>query len=462
MTTTSAQARIDGLASQINLAVKAHAQRWGDTARSPALNATDWTTAVAGARNWLSGRTETVVQQLRNYRLTSALAVGSAPLYPNVVAPVFNQFGGNVPASFGVTMTSSDVPAGVIYYTTDGSDPRAIGGGIAGTAYSSAVVIGSTSTVKARTLMGGEWSALTEATFLVDVTPATNLNVAISEIHYHPANITATESTGLNATDLAAYQDSDVFEFIELTNLSTSSVDLSGAVFDGISYTFPSGSIFLPGAKILLVKNQAAFALRYGNSIIPNGVYGGKLSNSGETITLTSSTGSVIASVTYVGAGESDGGGPSLVLIRPEDHSYDASHQRSSIQLNGNPGTSDSLRLTTDPNADSDGDGYKSFVEYAMGTSDTSGSSLPASPTVVTHAGGNIEIRFPFKGNADDVTLLPQGSSDLSTWVDARTLATTTQIISGPNPGEKIMIISGPSPIADGPRYYYRMQVNLR
>jgi hypothetical protein len=378
MTTTNSQARIDDLAGQINLAVKAHAQRWGSTS----LNATQWSTAVAGARGWLTGRTETVVQQLRNYRLTSALAVGSAPLYPNVVAPVFNQHGGNIPASFGLSMTSTDVPAGTIYFTTDGTDPRAIEGAVTGTAYASSVTINATTTVKARTLLAGTWSALTEAEFLVDVTPATNLNLVISEIHYHPVDLTPTEATGLSATDLAAYADSDVFEFIELTNLSTSNINLSGATFTaGISYTFPDSSIFPPGGKILLVKNAAAFALRYGNGIVPNGVYGGKLSNNGETITLTSTFGAVLASLTYVGAGDSDGGGPSLVLTRPEDHNYDTAHQRSSIQTNGNPGASDSLRLTVSPTGDADLDGFQALVEYALGTSDNNGSQMPTTPS---------------------------------------------------------------------------------
>ncbi len=459
MTTTSSQARIDDLASQINLAVKAHAQRWGSTS----LNDAQWSSAVGVARGWLNGRTETVVQQLRNYRLTSALAIGSAPLYPNVVAPVFSQHGGNIPPAFGLTMTSTDVPAGTIYFSTNGTDPRAIGGAAVGSEYASSIPLSATTTVKARTLLNGNWSALTEAQFLVDVTPATNQNLVISEIHYHPVDLTTAEAVGLNATQLAAYADSDVFEFLELTNLSTSNVNLSGATFTaGISYTFPAGSIFPPGAKILLVKHADAFALRYGNSIVPNGVYGGKLSNNGETLTLTSTFGTVLATVTYVGAGDSDGGGPSLVIMRPEDLNYDAAHQRSSIQTNGNPGASDALRLTVNPLGDADKDGFPALVEYALGTSDTNGFQMPALPEVVKHGAGEIEIRFPFKANADDAIILPQGSPDITTWVDARTLAPTTEIINGPNPGDRIMIIRGPATIADGTRYFYRTNVQLK
>jgi hypothetical protein len=50
-------------------------------------------------------------------------------LYPTTsAAPVFNQFGGNVTDGFSLTMS---IPAGTIYYTRDGSDPRLRGGGIA-------------------------------------------------------------------------------------------------------------------------------------------------------------------------------------------------------------------------------------------------------------------------------------------------------------------------------------------
>src|SRR5256885_9430462 len=44
---------------------------------------------------------------------------------PAVTAPSFNQFGGNVPYGFQLTLSA---PAGTIYYTRGGSDPRLTGG----------------------------------------------------------------------------------------------------------------------------------------------------------------------------------------------------------------------------------------------------------------------------------------------------------------------------------------------
>ncbi|MCK5000066.1 MAG: lamin tail domain-containing protein, partial [Anaerohalosphaera sp.] len=107
---------------QIDVAFFAEAARWGY--RTP----DSW----AGARdnyinNILSSRPQTLLDQLRN-----------AGFYPNVVAPVFHindvyQHGGMVISGAELSMSA---PAGTIYYTLDGSDPRLQGGQINPTAFS--------------------------------------------------------------------------------------------------------------------------------------------------------------------------------------------------------------------------------------------------------------------------------------------------------------------------------------
>jgi hypothetical protein len=313
MTTASAQARIDGLAAQINLAVKGHSMRWGDYTKTPAYNATDWQNAVTVARNWLSNRDLTVVQQLKNYRLTTSYATGTAPLFPNTAAPVFNQYGGNVAGGFQLTMTS---PVGAIYYTTNGADPRAIGGAVAGTTYAGALTLSQSSvTVKARVLNGAEWSALTEATFYTDTVPPTSANLAITEVHYHPAAPSPAEIT-------AGYTDPDAFEFLEILNTGGSSVNLTGSYFaSGLDYTFPV-TVLAPGARLVLANNAAAFQMRYGTA--PAGQYGGKLSNSGERLWLKDPGGNTLIDFTYGTSGawptEADGLNSSLVLRNPGGH----------------------------------------------------------------------------------------------------------------------------------------------
>ena len=88
------------------------------------------------------------------------------------------------------------------------------------------VTLNESSLVRARTFLDGEWSALTEATFVVG-NFASSSNTVVSEIMYRP--------------DGAAAQ------FIELANTSAIPIDLSGVHFsDGIDFTVPIGQRFMP------------------------------------------------------------------------------------------------------------------------------------------------------------------------------------------------------------------------
>jgi hypothetical protein len=68
----------------------------------------------------------------------------AAGLYPNVVAPSFNQHGGEVSAGFQLVITA---PAGSIYYTINGGDPRQTN---QATLYSGPIALPAMARVKAR------------------------------------------------------------------------------------------------------------------------------------------------------------------------------------------------------------------------------------------------------------------------------------------------------------------------
>lgn len=377
MTPTVAQARITALSAQINLAVRAHSLRWGDTKRTPAYNATDWQNAVNVARSWLTNRTPAVLQQLRNYRLTTSYPAGSAPLYPSVTAPTFNQNGGSVAAGFEVTLSA---PSGQIYYSLNGQDPRN------GSVYSGPITLSTPGffTVNARALVGTQWSAMASASFTVASPAAKAADIVISEIHYNPA--------GLGT------------EFIELQNISAGYVDLSGARFiAGIDYIIPGGAVLAPGARL----------------VINEGQYGGSLNNGGERLTLLAADGSVIRDFVYDNIApwpaSPDGDGPSLVLIAPStnpEHGNPA-NWRASTAAEGNPGGTDATSFTGNPSTDADGDGLTALLEYAFGTND---SSAGASPVVVGSTAGHATISFPRAASADDVTYVVEYSTDLATW----------------------------------------------
>jgi hypothetical protein len=267
----------------------------------------------------LTNRNNIFLQQLR-----------SAGLYPTVDAPVFSQQGGQVPAGYDLTISAS---TGTIWYTLDGSDPRMIGGGInpSAIAYTGAAVdIPLTSTVRARALSGGQWSALNEATF---VTPAT---LRITEVHYNPAAYPG----------VADRQD---MEFIEIANVGGQSASLNGYQISGFAdtpYTFDSGIELAAGARIIVARNPDVFSFVYGagHNVAPVGYSPMNLSNGGERVTLIDPFGTVVQDFTYADISPwpsaADGNGPSLELINPLGDATDPANWRASQYTGGSPGAS--------------------------------------------------------------------------------------------------------------------------
>jgi hypothetical protein len=253
----------------------------------------------------------------------------SEGLWPATVAPAFSQHGGNVPLNYQLAISNPN-GSGAIYFTTNGSDPRAVGGAVQGQLYSGPITIGQSLVVKARVLgAGGEWSPLCEAAFSTPGVPP----VFITEIMYHPPDIGGV--------------DGNEFEFIELKNASGSTINLNGWTFDtGITFTFPTGATLAPGGFAVLVKNQARFTSKYPNVPIA-GIYTGSLDNAGERLTLRNASGTAVFSVRYNDASPwpapADGGGYSIVAASPNANPNpdDATNWRKSSDLGGSPGADD-------------------------------------------------------------------------------------------------------------------------
>jgi hypothetical protein len=220
-------------------------------------------------------------------------------------------------------------------------------------------------------------------------------------------------------------------EFIELSNISNSvTLDLTGVRFtNGISFSFASSAVtsLAPGARVLVVRDAAAFTAAYGPNLPVAGTFAddSNLNNAGESLKLEDPQNNTIADFSYDDESpwptSPDGTGPSLVLIRP-DRKPDpaiASNWRASSGISGNPGVSDSLRLTPgSESADLDNDGIPALLEYAAGSSDSSPGRLALSTTQGSLP-GNIpftDVVFPRASAAEDATLLPESSSDLSSW----------------------------------------------
>ena len=212
----------------------------------------------------------------------------------------------------------------------------------------------------------------TKRILLWGLPPSVN-NLVISEFSYRPAD----SSVGAD--------DGDDFEFIEIMNIGSESVDLGNLEFDqGITFDFSTVPLGLRnlavGARVVIVEDSTAFQSRYGNSITILGQWTGKLDNGGETLRLRIKGGATIREFTYNDKLPwpvcADGDGYSLVLINPSsnpDHS-NPSNWRCSVQNHGNPGTSDSLpAFSGNANTDNDLDGLPALVEHLLGGSDNDG-----------------------------------------------------------------------------------------
>ncbi len=83
------------------------------------------------------------------------------------LAPEYSQHGGEITTNTWITVTNPN-GTGNVYWTTNGVDPRALGGAAVGKLYTGPLSFAATATLKARVLSaGGEWSPLQEATFVV-------------------------------------------------------------------------------------------------------------------------------------------------------------------------------------------------------------------------------------------------------------------------------------------------------
>ncbi|RPI94703.1 MAG: lamin tail domain-containing protein, partial [Chloroflexi bacterium] len=268
-------------------------------------------------------------------------------------APVFSSNGGAITSGFRLTISAPTIePNTTTYYTVNGLDPRLPGGAIAPYASASqgsfSVTLLDNARVFARNFnlshnnmtggaVGGNpsisspWSGSTVGTFVVRTPP-----LAITEIMYHPTRSGTT--------------DGDEFEFIELKNVGTQTLNLVGMRFtNGIDFSFTATNpitSLASGQYVVLVKNRTAFTARYPAVANIAGSYTGSLDNSGERICLEGPLREPILDFRY---GDewyptTDGLGFSVV-VRNESAPFNTwtnpASWRASTALNGSPGRAD-------------------------------------------------------------------------------------------------------------------------
>lgn len=424
-------------------------------------------------------------------------------LWPATEPVAFTPHGGNIPAGSTVTLSTNEtVPAGsTVFWTTDGTDPREWGGSPSPAAQSrvttaTAESLSVTLPVRLQTTLNarvrspeGEWSALTTAAYQVGTVPASASNLVVSQFMYHPPDPTAQEQA-------AGFTEPEDFEFIELRAIGPDAVNLSGVKFAaGISFDFATSPVrAVPaGGVLLLVRNQAAFLARYGNSLAPliAGEYSGNLSNSGDRIRIVAADGADIRDFTYDDDGDwpraADGNGAALVLVSPEtnpDH-YLPSNWQASTTWGGSPGggpsggaewtawleanfeePARSAPAVAGPAADPDGDGLPNLVEFAIGSSPRNPASgppvgapevflapLPGSSTNLSH----LHVRYTVRTEALAVLEVLAESGGPESWQPAG-----SPEVEAATDGATTLLFRSPQPAGERAASFVRMRFRLR
>ncbi len=344
--------------------------------------------------NWVANRWPTYLSQMNSEGLQSS-----------VVAPSFNQHGGRVAPGFNLTITA---PAGTIYYTTNGSDPRvAFTGAVSPSAltYSGAIPLNHTVGIRARARNGSTWSAINEATFTVG---ALGVPLRITEIMYNPSG-------------------GSLYEFLELQNTSGVAVNLGGLYFDGISFIFPEGASLAGGTRLVLGANTDTNAWKaLYTGVNPSGWFSGSLNNAGERISLFDKSGNLITSVDYSDSGgwptAADGSGRSLEVINVTGDPDAPANWKASAANHGTPGAANSAPpaqpvylnelMAENVNAVNNGGTFPDWIELR----NPGGASVNLTGWSLTDDGDARKFVFP-------ATTIPAGGY-LTVWCDAITNTT--------------------------------------
>jgi len=144
------------------------------------------------------------------------------------------------------------------------------------------------------------WTSMTGWTLLVPVPTGTNALVLLGYDRH--GNLISGASNVVSVINSALPESPDgkmVFneimhhpplpdaQYVELFNAATNTAfDLGGWEVNGLSYTFPPGSLILPRSYLTLARSASVFANAYGVSNVVSGIYGGNLQDDGETLSL--------------------------------------------------------------------------------------------------------------------------------------------------------------------------------
>ena len=303
--------------NEIESAVILESARWGDYRK-------DISAGVTYTKNdhWIPEVNKVLGEYIPRRRdiVLSQLRATWPKLFPTYMPPVFADEIQSSSSTKKIKLLNPNTTEGEIYYTTDGSDPRAVGGAIHGIKYLQPTAITASSLVKTRFLPKGstEWTALAQKSFVFD--EIYGKEIVINEIMYHPEN--------------------GFPEFVELYNTSETIVNLDGFAFTkGIDFTFRLGNNITAGAGLVLTNDTALFKTTYGFKAF--GQFSKRLNNKCETLILENRFKQIVDSVSFSDTipwpVAADGEGFSLEVIDPKNNNSVFANWKISENKKGTP-----------------------------------------------------------------------------------------------------------------------------
>ena len=271
LTAEKSRARFESRMAEIENSIMCEIARWRT---GSSVTYSTWTAACNKSLTFIDNRTPYMLSQYR-----------TRGWYPTVDAPAAFDAEGNrigvetVLEDSAVVKLKSSVPAneydgGVVYYTLDGSDPRAAGGAVA----DGALVCGAEgiilprggATVTARYLSGsGEWSAIDNLV----------VKYAMPQAEVKDALRVAEALT-------AALGGDDTLDYLVVTNISSNSeIQLGGVKIvawnakkkteadPSLTYTFQEGVSLMPGASLKIGSSEFPASGKLTNSQVGLRVY---------------------------------------------------------------------------------------------------------------------------------------------------------------------------------------------
>lgn len=323
----------------------------------------------------------------------------------------------------------------------------------------------------ARTFKDDQWSAPRKVYVSVGEAAPNKDNIVVSELMFHPGAPTESEI-------LSGYDDENSFEFIELRNIASSPVSISGlAITGGVQFDFSSADQYSidAGGYALIVRNTVAFEARYGAGLPVIGDYSGRLSNSGEMIALVDADGVELLPITYDDSWyvDADGSGHSLVLVDDSVPLVDAGNSgvwTSSSEIGGSPGRGENatagfenwLAIYFTPeeilaggdaglHGDRDMDGHSNIMEYVAGSNPVK--SDAGLDHAISWSGEKLSFSYRSSRSTNEgVVVGLQTSNDLIQWQEVDGDA---RVISGDRVKVDVPVSSLHNPT------YYRIRVEV-